>query len=136
MHRRHILVALAIAVVAVAATPAFAGKGGGSGGRASASIAFADATRLASTGARPGDSLSFAVTANLRESDMANLWVGNTCSRNGELVYAEYHPVQSGTAGPFTLTGSTAGTSCRAWVWIFPELADSPRGGSMSYDVG
>ena len=115
--------------LALAAAPAFGAKGGGS-----ATIAFANTGSALSATASPtaGSSVSFAVTANVKPSDVYSLWVANVCSRNGVTVSAEYHPVQGWTSGPFI----AAGTSCKAYVWLFPDAWTALKGGSMTYSVG
>ena len=113
--------------LAVIAAPALGAKGGAG----TATIAFANAGSAARTAPAAGSSVSFAVTANVKPSDVYSLWVANICSRDGVTVSAEYHPVQSWTAGPFT----AAGTSCTAYVWKFPDAWTALKGGSMTYSV-
>jgi hypothetical protein len=104
------------------------GKGGGV-----ATIAFAANTGAAAVAPTGGSQVSFTVTANVKPADVYNLWVANVCSQNGVTVSAEYHPVQNGVAGPFTLTPS--GTQCNAFVWVFPDAWTPLSGGSMIYSV-
>jgi hypothetical protein len=124
------LAAFAAVCLALVAAPAFGAKGGGSG---TATITFAKSGSTARTSGAvaAGSSVSFAVTANVKPADVYSLWVANICSKNGVTVSAEYHPVQSWTAGPFV----TAGTSCTAYVWKFPDTATPLKGGSMTYAV-
>ena len=134
MSKKISLIAAAAACLALAAVPAFAAKGGGGGGGGggnTATIAFANAGSFApTTGA--GSQVSFAVTANVKPSDVGNLWVANVCTdANGVTVSAEYHGVSNWTSGPFT----TAGANCTASVTLFPDVWTPLKGGSMTFAV-
>ena len=123
------LAAFAAVCLALVAAPALGAKGGGNG---TATIAFATSgSVLLAASPAEGSSVSFAVTANVKANDVYSLWVANICSENGVTVSAEYHPVLGWNAGPFT----TAGTSCTAYVWMFPDAWTPLRGGSMTYSV-
>jgi hypothetical protein len=105
----------------------------GSKGGGVATIAFAGSTGGATVGPTGGSQVSFTATANVKPADVYNLWVANVCSQDGVTVSAEYHPLQSGVAGPFTL--SPSGTQCNAFVWLFPDAWTPLSGGSMTYSV-
>ena len=131
MSKRISLIGVAALCFALAAVPAFGAKGGGGGG-GTATIAFASTGALATpAGVRASTQVSFSVTASVKPSDVYYLWVANVCTQNGVTVSAEYHPVQSWTAGPFT----TAGTQCTAFVTVFPDVWTALKGGSMTYSV-
>jgi hypothetical protein len=125
------LASLAVVCAAVLAAPAMGAKGGKGGGVAT--IAFAGAQAAATVLPTGGSQVSFAVTANVKASDVDYLWVANICSLNGVPVSSEYHPVLNGTSGPFTLT--PAGTQCNAYVWLFPDAWTALSGGTMTYSV-
>jgi hypothetical protein len=125
------LASLAAVCVAILAAPAMGAKSGKSSGVAT--IAFAGAQTAATTAPVVGSQVSFAVTANVKASDLYNLWVANVCSQDGVTVSAEYHPVLNGVSGPFTL--NTSGTSCNAYVWLFPDAWTPLSGGSMTFSV-
>ena len=128
MSKRISLIGVAALCFALAAVPALGAKGGGGN---TATIAFAGTGAAATVAPSAGSQVSFAVTANVKSSDVYYLWVANVCTQNGVTVSAEYHPVQSWTAGPFT----TAGTQCTAFVTVFPDVWTALKGGSMTYSV-
>ena len=128
MSKKISLTAIAVLCFALAAVPAFGAKGGGGN---TATIAFAGTGAAATAATAAGSQVSFSVTANVKPSDVYYLWVANVCTQNGVTVSAEYHPVQSWTAGTFT----TAGTQCTAFVTLFPDVWTALKGGSMSYSV-
>jgi hypothetical protein len=127
------LVSLAAICILALAAPAFGAKGGNGGGGAVATIAFATPPGSASTLPSHGSQVNFAVTANVKPSQLYSLWVANICSQNGVTVSAEYHPVSNSLAGPFTLGSS--GEQCTAYVWLFPDAWTPLSGGSMTYSV-
>ena len=112
-------------------------SGGGGGGGPSASIALIEPARLAAGGSWPtvGSSVSFAVSANVKERDLYSLWVANECFQDGVRVYAEYLSVRDGTSGPFTLSWAGEAASCTAYVWLFPDVGDVLSGGTTNYAV-
>jgi hypothetical protein len=129
------------AVIAVcfalgASAPAFAGKGSG-GGNNTASISFAGSTSFsAASQPKAGDTVGFAVTANVKPSDLYNLMVRNRCTQNGTVMWVDDEPVLSGQASPFTFGWNGGGAAqCTAYVWLFPDSETALRGGSMSYSV-
>jgi hypothetical protein len=141
MSKRVLLIAAASAVIVsiLASGSALAARGGNGGGAGhnTATIAFATAQALSESGPSWGDTVTFAVTANVKERDLNSLWVANKCRQDGVAVYFEHQPVHFGLAGPFTLN-STGGRAaeCTAYVWIFPDSGTALSGGSMNYSVG
>ncbi len=128
---------LALAVGVITSGDALAGKGGG--GHNTATITFANPQFAAFAESWPaaGDSVSFAVTANVRDRDLYKLWVANKCSQDGVPVYAAYLPLHDGLTDPFTLDWPGGGAAdCVAYVWLFPDTETPLSGGSMSYSVG
>jgi hypothetical protein len=126
MSKKICLIGVAALCFALAAVPAFGAKGGNT-----ASIAFANTGLAAVSAPSAGSQVSFAVTANVKPSDVYSLWVENICSVNGVTVSAEGHPVQSWVASSFT----AAGTQCTAYVWMFPDAWTPLKGASMTYSV-
>jgi hypothetical protein len=137
-----------VAVVArndpAGAAAVYAAKGGngnaganGGGGGPSASIALIEPARLTAEGSWPmvGNSVSFAVSANVKERDLYSLWVANECFQDGVKIYAEYQPARDGVSGPFTLDWTNGAASCTASVWRFPDIGDVLAGGTTSYTV-
>jgi hypothetical protein len=120
---------IAVLCFALSAVPAFGAKGTGGGN--TATIAFAGAGAAPVAAPASGSQVSFAVTANVKPTDVYNLWVSNVCSQNGVVVSAEYHPVQNWVAGSFT----TGGSQCTAMVTLFPDVWTALKGGSMTYSV-
>ena len=83
-----------------------------------------------------GQSVTFSVSTNAREKDLGSLWVANRCRQNGVPVYQEYHGVQSGTSGPFTLNWPGGGAAnCTAYVWFFPDTETPLTGLTSEYSV-
>jgi len=120
------------------AADVYAARGGnGGGGGPSASIALISPARVAAEGSWPalGSSVSFAVSANVKERDLYSLWVTNECFQDGVKVYAEYQPARDGISGPFTLDWAGGAASCTASVWRFPDIGDVLAGGTTSYTV-
>ena len=139
--RRFLAVGLAAVMLLTLTGTAFAAKGGNAGvtggnGNNTATISLVEPL-AASLGSWPsvGDSVSFAVSANVKASDVYSLWVANYCYQDGVAVYQQFVPVQSGTAGPFTLSWSGGAASCTAYVFLFPNTASPLSGGSLSYSV-
>lgn len=132
MRRYSIMVVAALAAAALA-IPAFAGNGkGGGGGNTSASISFASVNGAAATQPTYGSSVSFAVSANVK--DPSTLWVTNACSQNGVTVYSQSAGAGSGTASGFTLNWAGGGSAqCIAYVWQFPNAGTWLT--SMTYSV-
>ena len=131
MSKRISLIGVAALCFALAAVPAYGVKGGGGG--MSATIAFvSNGASAPTTDVSAGSQVSFAVTAKVKPSDVANLWVSNVCTdQNGVTISAEYHAVQSWVASPFTAVGAR----CTASVTLFPDVWTALRGGSMTYSV-
>jgi len=140
MSNRVLLIAVASALMVsiLASGSALAARGGNGGGTPhTATIAFATAQALSESGPGAGDSVTFAVTANVKERDLYSLWVANKCSQDGVVVYVQHQPVYSGLAGPFTLNWTGGGAAeCTAYVWMFPDSETALRGASMNYFVG
>ena len=121
-----------VAVLALAVTGSgLAAKGGG--GNTIASISFAATSNAAVAAPSTGSQVSFAVTANVKPSQVYFLWVANVCSQNGVAVSAAYQPVLGGLSGPFTLPAS--GLQCTASVVLFPDVWTALSGGTMTYSV-
>jgi hypothetical protein len=133
---------MALAITVFTTGDALAGKGGnGGGGNYTGTITFAApaTTFPQSTDAEAwpswGDSVTFAVTANVREGDLYNLWTVNRCSQNGVTVSLAFAPVDDGLAGPVGLEWPGGGAAeCTAHVETFE--GKPVRGASMTYAVG
>ena len=129
----YVVVALCFALGASA--PAFAGKGSG-GGNNTATISFAGSGTFAAAQPKAGDTVAFAVSANVKPSDTYNVMVRNRCTQNGIVMWVDDEPVLNGQASPFTFAWSGGGAAqCTAYVWVFPDSETALKGGSMTYSV-